>query len=78
MNTNKKAVEMKRNSIYHRQIKFKNAKIAWVADIPNSNDKYVAFFNQWESVKPVNIKVQWSQLGLSGNEYKVRDIWTKK
>jgi hypothetical protein len=76
--TNKEALEVNRNSINNRQIHFKNAKIAWVADIPNSNDKYVAFFNPWESVKPVDIKVQWSQLGLGDKEYKVRDLWAKK
>lgn len=26
----------------------------------------------------INIKVQWSRLGLTGNEYKVRDICAKK
>lgn len=76
--TNKEALEVNRNSTNNRQIKFKNAIIIWAADIPDSDDKYVAFFNQWESVKPVNIKVQWSQLGLSGTEYKVRDLWAKK
>lgn len=76
--TNKEALEVDRNSTNNRQIKFRNAIIIWAADIPDSEDKYLAFFHQWESIKPVNIKVQWSELGLSGNEYKVRDLWAKK
>jgi len=78
MITNKEALEVNRNSINNRQIKFKNAIIIWTADIPNSEDKYLAFFNQWESFTPIDIKVQWSQLGLTGTEYKVRDLWAKK
>lgn len=60
MITNKEALEVNRNSINNRQIKFKNAIIIWAADIPGSEDKYLAFFNQWESREPVNIKVNWS------------------
>lgn len=78
MITNKEALEVNRNSINNRQIKFKNAIIIWAADIPGSEDKYLAFFNQWESFTPIDIKVKWSQLGLAGNEYKVRDLWAKK
>jgi alpha-galactosidase len=76
--TNKEALEVNRNSINNRQIKFKNAVIIWAADIPSSPDKYLAFFNQWESKEPVITKVSWKQLGLSGTEYKVRDLWTHK
>jgi alpha-galactosidase len=77
--TNEEALAVNRNCINPREIKFKNAVIIWAADIPNSGNKYLAFFNQWESHKPVNIKVRFEQLGLkSGVEYKVRDIWAKK
>jgi hypothetical protein len=77
--SNKEALEVNRNSINSRQIKFKNAIIIWAADVPDSNDKYLAFFHQWESVDPINIKVSWDQIGLeTGGEYKVRDLWTKK
>ena len=75
---NKEALEVNRNSINNRQIKFKNAVIIWAADIPNSTDKYVAFFNPWESLEPVDIKVSWQQLGLIEGAYKVRDLWGKK
>ena len=75
---NKGALEVNRNSINNRQIKFKNAHIIWAADIPAGNDKYVAFFNQWESVVPIQPGIAWKQLGLTGNKYKVRDLWSNK
>ena len=77
--TNEEALAVNRNCINPREIKFKNAIIIWAADIPDSEDKYLAFFNQWESREPVNIKVLFEQLGLrSGVDYKVRDLWAKK
>ena len=61
------------------QIKFKNAIIIWAADIPESEDKYLAFFNQWETKTPVDIKVSISDIGLEADiEYKVRDLWARK
>ena len=79
MLSNTEALEVNRNSINPRQIKFKNAIIVWTADIPGSKDKYLAFFNQWESREPVIIKAAFSDLGLDASgEYSVRDLWGKK
>lgn len=77
--TNKEALEVNRTCVNPRKIKFKNAIIIWAADIPDSKDKYLAFFNQWESKVPVNTKVRFDQIGLESDvEYKVRDLWAKK
>jgi alpha-galactosidase len=78
MLTNREALEVNRNSSNNRQVKFKNAVVIWAADIPDSQDKYIAFFNPWDSEEPVNIKIDWKQLGLPGDTYKVRNLWTKK
>ncbi len=75
---NEEALAVNRTGINPRQVKFKNAIIIWTADIENSDDKYLAFFNQWESVEPVNIKVKFADLGLTGKNYEVRDLWAKK
>lgn len=75
---NKEALAVNRNSSNNKQIKFKNAHIVWAADIPLSNEKYVAFFNQWESLTPIKPIIRWKQLGLTGCIYKVRDLWNKK
>jgi alpha-galactosidase len=76
--SNAEALEVNRNSENNKQVKFKNAVIIWSADIPKTKNKYLALFNQWESIEPVNMKVTWAQLGLMGKEYKVRDLWNKK
>jgi hypothetical protein len=77
--TNEEALAVNRNCVNPRQIKFKNAIIIWTADIPETEGRYIAFFNQWESKDPINIKVSFVQLGLaSGVEYKVRDLWERK
>jgi alpha-galactosidase len=74
---NEEALAVNRNCINPRQIKFKNAVIIWAADIPDSKDKYLACFNPWESKEPVNMKVLFSQLGLTGESYTIRDLWKK-
>jgi alpha-galactosidase len=79
MITNEEALEVNRICINPKQIKFRNAVIIWTADIANSKDKYLALFNQWESHDPVNINVNFSELGLDTlGEYRVRDLWAKK
>jgi hypothetical protein len=50
--------------------------VAWVAELPWSNAKYLAVFNTGDT-NPEQIKVSWSDLGLSG-ECTVRDLWAKK
>ncbi len=77
--SNEEALEVNRSCINPRQIKFKNAVIIWSADIPGSKDKYLAFFNQWESREPVNIRITFREMGLDPlGEYRVRDLWAKK
>lgn len=77
--TNEEALAVNGNCTNPRQIKFKNAIVIWAADIPGSDEKYLAFFNQWESKEPIKIKVAFEQLGLNAtDEYLVRDLWAKK
>jgi hypothetical protein len=77
--TNEEALDVNRIGVNPRQIKFKNAVIIWTSDIPNTDEKFLAFFNTWESKEPIKIKVRFDQLGLvQGVRYKVRDLWAKK
>ncbi len=77
--TNEEALAVNRECLNPRQIKFKNAIIIWAADISDSEDKYLAFFNQWETKTPVDIKVAMRDIGLDADaEYKVRDLWARK
>jgi alpha-galactosidase len=75
---NEEALSANRTGLHPRQVKFKNAIIIWTADIENSDDKFLAFFNQWESKEPVDIKINWADLGLKDKNYQVRDLWSKK
>jgi alpha-galactosidase len=75
---NEEALAVNKNSRNNRQIKFKNAHIIWAANSPKETEKYLAFFNQWESKKPIQPKISFEQLGFTKGSYKVRDLWAKK
>jgi len=49
--------------------------IAWVADVPNSKDKYLALFNT--SNATASVPVELKEAGFS-EQVKIRDLWTKK
>jgi len=48
---------------------------AWIADIPNSSDHYLAVFNLGEATQSVNLA--WSKLGVGAKTAEVRDLWSK-
>lgn len=76
---NKEALEVNRNSCNNRQIyQFETDFIVWTADIPGSKDKYVALFNISDKKDPLEIGVSWSQLGITDQNYNIRDLWEKK
>lgn len=74
---NKEVMAIVKNSTNNKEL-FRNADgIVWVADDPETGDKYVAVFNPSDGVDPVKINVKLSDLGFAGT-CKVRDLWTKK
>ncbi len=75
---NQEALQVNKVGKNNRQIKFKNAHIIWAADGPKEEEKYVAFFNQWESKTPIKPSVTWKELGLKNATYIVRDLWNHK
>jgi len=76
---NREALEVNRNSSGNHQLfDFSTDHLVWTADIPGSQDKYLAFFNISDNEVPQEISVNWEQLGLSGPDYKVRDLWGNK
>ncbi len=75
---NEEALNVNKQGKNNRQIKFKNAHIIWAADSPKPEEKYLAFFNQWESKTPIKPKVTWKELGLKNTTYRVRDLWNQK
>ncbi len=75
--TNAEALAVNRNSSNNRQLfRTDDGLIAWVADIPNSANKYLAVFNTRDG-QPVSIPVKLADTGLSG-KVKVRDLWKKQ
>jgi len=48
----------------------------WTADVPGTEDKYVAFFNSNDSVSS-EISITPEELGVSGR-YSVKDLWSKE
>ena len=76
--TNKAVLKVNQHSSFNRQLFNRDNLIAWIADVPNSNDKYLAVFNT--SDKELNeqtIPVSLEQLGFKGT-CTVTDLWTNK
>ena len=54
--TNKEVLEINQNSVNNRQLYRKGDIVVWVADVPNSEDKYVGLFNaETAGIKDVDI-----------------------
>lgn len=54
-----------------------NEKVAvWIADSASKGSYYLAAFNRGES--SAKLSYSWKELGLSGKEYALRDVWEHK
>jgi hypothetical protein len=74
--TNDEVLAVNQNSENNKQLKAENGLIVWTADVPDLEDKYVAFFNINDSGNP-DLSVTWAELGISG-KYNVKDLWSKE
>ena len=50
--------------------------IAWTADAPGGNAKYVAVFNIGDAAE--NADLSWSDVGITARHARVRDLWAHK
>ena len=78
--TNDEAIAVDQASAGNRQLFRTNDLVAWVAEAPNSPDRYLALFNasnaRGDSTNaPVSVAL--SELGFGGAVH-VRDLWAKK
>ncbi|HZL09292.1 MAG TPA: glycoside hydrolase family 27 protein [Prolixibacteraceae bacterium] len=73
--TNDEVLAVNQHSSNNKQLRNENGLIVWTADVPDSDDKYVAFFNI-NDAGTSEVSVTLSELGLSGN-YSVTDLWSK-
>jgi hypothetical protein len=67
----------------HQLFRTNDGLVAWVADVPGSQDKYLAVFNTRDAAKDspkggvTVVPVKLSALGFTGS-VRVRDLWTNK
>ena len=74
--TNDEVLAVNQNSANNKQLKEENGLIVWTADVPGTDDKYVAFFNTNDAgVSEISVTLE--ELGVSGN-YKIKNLWSKK
>lgn len=71
--TNAEVLGINQASSNNRQLWRKGDQIVWAADVPDSQDRYLALINGGET--PTMIEVAHSQLGAT--TYKIRDLWQK-
>lgn len=74
--TNKDLLAVNQNSTNNRELKNENGLIVWTADIPGTDDKYVAYFNSNDD-ESGTISLKMSQLNMS-NKTSAINLWTKK
>jgi hypothetical protein len=74
--SNNEVLAVNQKATASKELFTRGDQVAWVAELPGSNAKYLAVFNTGDS-NPEQIKVNWSELGISG-EATVRDLWAKK
>jgi hypothetical protein len=72
---NEEVLAVNQNSENNRQVFRQNNKVAWMADIPGSDDKYLALFNIGENNDEVTFTFEYDYLR---GQYAVRDLWAKK
>jgi len=73
--TNDEILAVDQHSIQNHQSLEEGNIRAWVADVPDSDDRYVAVFNLGDDSQQVNLS--WNKLGLTVSTAEVRDLWTK-
>ena len=71
--TNREVIQVNQKSENNRQLFRDGDKIAWVADVPGSSDKYLALFYTGD-LTASELTVNLSGLGFNGS-CKVRDLW---
>ena len=74
--TNDEVLAVNQNSAKNKQLKVENGLIVWTADVPETEDKYVAFFNI-NNAGNSEISVSLAELGVTGN-YTAKDLWSKE
>jgi len=73
--TNDEVLAVDQHSSGNRQVLEEGNLRAWIADVPNSKDRYIAVFNLGDEV--ANIELPWSKVGINAFILQIRNLWTK-
>jgi hypothetical protein len=74
--SNAEVLEVDQQSSGNHQVYESTSTIAWVADAPNSKDKYVALFNLADKEQIVSLA--FSELKVPFAKASMRDLWAHK
>jgi alpha-galactosidase len=74
--TNKEVLEVNQNSSNNRQLFRRGHYVAWIADVPDTSDKYLALFNLGDGTENP-VQLSFADLGFK-NKVSIRDLWAKK
>jgi hypothetical protein len=77
--TNPEVIAVDQASTGNRQVFSRDGHIAWVAEVPNSSDIYLAIFNTTDvnADQDTTARAALRELGWSG-AFRVRDLWQRK
>jgi alpha-galactosidase len=75
--TNRELLAVNQETLRSRQIyrDFYQTEVIWIADIPDSNDKYFAIFNIGEERKVITFDFE---LEHYRGKYRIHNLWTKE
>jgi len=74
--TNPEAIAVNQQSVHNRELFHRGTQIGWIADVPGSEDAYLARFNTGDA--PAEEAVTFQEMGLSGARCEVRDVWAQQ
>ena len=75
--TNEEILAVNQKSEKNREIYADESRVIWTADVPGTNEKYVALFNISDK-ELKDVKIEWKNLGPGSRKYAVRNLWERK
>jgi alpha-galactosidase len=74
--TNSDVIAVNQHSIKNRVILTSPARTVWIAQPEHGSGYYIALFNL--SDQPEKLHYNWTEVGLNGGRYSIRDLWFHK
>jgi hypothetical protein len=75
--TNEEVLAVNQKSEKNRELYSDDNKVIWTANVPGTNEQYIAIFNISDNVLK-NAKIEWKELAQGYTKYSVRNLWEKK